>query len=151
LRIYYARSADGLATATSSSTLADVIRYVGAANVADATGKSDGLVHVTREQIGGWNPDTLVTNNPDFWKGRQSPEWAALPAIATGRVYLAPAHPWGWIDEPPSVNRLLGPLWAAHALYGIGSDQDLQAAAVRFYRQFYRTDLSPKQFEELMQ
>jgi iron complex transport system substrate-binding protein len=36
LRIYYARSADGLATATSSSTLADVIRYVGAACVIDA-------------------------------------------------------------------------------------------------------------------
>jgi len=25
-------------------------------------------------------------------------------------VYLAPALLWGWFNEPPSVNRLLGPL-----------------------------------------
>jgi iron complex transport system substrate-binding protein len=82
LRVYYARSADGLVTATSASTLADVIRIVGAANVADATGKSDGLVRVSREQIAGWNPDAVVTNSPEFWKERQSPEWSALPAVA---------------------------------------------------------------------
>ena len=70
--------------------------------------------------------------------------------MAKGRVYLAPALPWGWIDEPPSVNRLLGPIWAAHALSGTGTAQDLQAEAVRFYRQFYRTDITQKQFEELM-
>jgi hypothetical protein len=44
---------------------------------------------------------------------------SGLPAGAAGRVYLAPAFPFGWIDEPPSVNRLLGlSLVGSYALAG---------------------------------
>ena len=65
-------------------------------------------------------------------------------------LFRSPALPWGWIDEPPSANRLLGPIWAAYALYATGTAETLRTEAVRFYRQFYRTELSPQQFEELM-
>src|SRR5262249_31144018 len=141
VRIYYARSSDGLTTATSSSTLADVIRLVGAANVADAVGPVDGLVTVSRDQIAGWNPDVIVTHNPEFLKPRDAPEWARLAAVAQGRVFLAPTLPWGWIDEPPSVNRLIGPLWLAGVLEA-GQIQDLRTAARSFYRRFYRIELT---------
>jgi iron complex transport system substrate-binding protein len=107
-------------------------------------------VHVKRDQVFDWNPDAVVTNSPEFWQDRTSPEWSALPAIGKGRLYRAPALPWGWIDEPPSANRLLGPVWAAHALYATGTAETLRTEAVRFYRQFYRTELSSQQFEELM-
>ena len=149
VRIYYARSGDGLTTATSSSTLADVIRLVGATNVADAVGPADGLVKVSLDQIAGWNPDVIVTNNPEFLKTRDAPEWARLAAVAQGRVFLAPALPWGWIDEPPSVNRLPGPLWLTGAL-AAGHAQDLRAVAHSFYRRFYRIEPTPQQLQELL-
>jgi iron complex transport system substrate-binding protein len=97
-RVYYARSADGLTTATSASTLGDVLRLVDVTNVADGAGPGE-LVHVTREQVYAWNPGAVVTNNPEFWKAREGPEWRALAAVAQGRAYLAPSLPFGWIDE----------------------------------------------------
>jgi iron complex transport system substrate-binding protein len=148
IRVYYARSGDGLTTATSSSSLADVIRLVGAANVADATGNADGLVTVSLEQIAGWNPDVIVTNSSEFWDKRRAPEWAGIPAMAQGKVYLSPALPWGWIDEPPSVNRLLGPLWLSRAL--AHGTEDLRPAAAAFYLHFYRIKLNQRQLEELL-
>ena len=148
IRIYYARSADGLTTATSASSLGDVLRLVGLTNVADGAGAGE-LVHVTRDQLRGWDPDAIVTNNPEFWKAREQPEWAELRAVAQQRLYLAPAVPFGWIDEPPSVNRLIGLLWAGHTLYPALYPDDLRAEARESYRTFYRVDLDDEQFEAL--
>jgi iron complex transport system substrate-binding protein len=151
ITVYYVRSADGLTTATSASSLADVLRLLGVANVADAADGGPGeLTHVTRDQVYAWNPDALVTNNPQFWEARTTPEWAELGAVAKGRVYLAPTLPFGWIDEPPSVNRLIGLLWAGHALYPTVYSDDIKAAARDFYGLFYRTSLDSEQFDKLL-
>jgi len=37
-----------------------------------------------------------------------NPAWKPVPAVAAGRVFLAPSLPWGFIDSPPSLNRLIG-------------------------------------------
>jgi iron complex transport system substrate-binding protein len=37
---------------------------------------------------------------------------ARSPPSRRGRVHLAPAEPFGWIDFPPSINRLVGPALA---------------------------------------
>jgi iron complex transport system substrate-binding protein len=150
IRVYYARSADGLTTATAASSLGDVLRLIDLVNVADGAQPGE-LSHVTREQVYAWNPAIVVTNNPAFWKARNAPDWAGLPAVAQGRVYLAPALPFGWIDEPPSVNRLLGLLWAGHTLYPAVYPEDLRAEARDFYRRFYRIELDDEQFEALSQ
>jgi iron complex transport system substrate-binding protein len=150
IRVYYTRSADGLTTATAASSLGDVFRLVDLVNVADGAQPGE-LSHVTREQVYAWNPDFVVTNNPAFWKARKEPDWAALPAVAQGRVYLAPSLPFGWIDEPPSVNRLIGLLWAGHTLYPAVYPEDLRAEARDFYRRFYRIELDDEQFEALSQ
>ncbi len=34
-----------------------------------------------------------------------------LRAVRDGHAYVAPSLPFGWIEEPPSVNRLLGLAW----------------------------------------
>jgi iron complex transport system substrate-binding protein len=150
IRVYYARSADGLTTATAASSLGDVLRLVDLVNVADGAQPGE-LSHVTRDQVYAWNPDIVVTNNPGFWKVRNGPDRAGFPAVAQGRVYLAPALPFGWIDEPPSVNRLLGLLWAGHTLYPAVYPEDLRAEARDFYRRFYRIELDDEQFEALSQ
>jgi iron complex transport system substrate-binding protein len=127
-----------------------VLRLIGLVNVADGAQPGE-LSHVTRDQVYAWNPDIVLTNNPGFWKARREPDWAGLPAVGLGRVYLAPALPFGWIDEPPSVNRLLGLLWAGHTLYPATYPEDLRAEARDFYRRFYRIELDDEQFEALSQ
>ena len=62
---------------------------------------------------------------------------------ATGRTVQVPD------DEPPSVNRLLGLLWAGHTLYPTIYPEDLRAEARDFYRRFYRIELDDEHFEAL--
>jgi ABC-type Fe3+-hydroxamate transport system substrate-binding protein len=57
-----------------------------------------------------------------------SSEWAAVPAVANHRVYLALRLPFGWIDDPPSVNRAVGMLDGARMLAGPNFARTLPAA-----------------------
>ena len=151
IRVYYARSADGLTTATSRSSLGDVLRLIGVTNVADAApaGASE-LMPVSQNQVDTWKPEAIVTNSPEFLKACKTPEWASLGAVAQGRVYLAPSLPFGWIDEPPSVNRLIGLLWAGHAFYPSIYRDDLAVEARDFYRRFYRVELDDEHVRALL-
>ena len=45
------------------------------------------------------------------------PAWAGMAAVAANRIYLSPGLPFGWIDRPPSLNRLIGLRWASARLY----------------------------------
>jgi iron complex transport system substrate-binding protein len=50
-----------------------------------------------------------------------SPEWRALRAVQEHHAYVAPDVPFGWLDEPPSINRLLGlAVLSAHGGGAIG-------------------------------
>lgn len=56
-----------------------------------------------------WNPEVIVTIDKTFAKNvRNDPTWAAVEAVRKGRVHLSPKLPFGWVDFPPSVNRLIG-------------------------------------------
>ena len=51
---------------------------------------------------------------------------------AAGRVHLSPKLPFGWVDFPPSVNRLIGLWWLAKILYPERFPEDLVDADARF-------------------
>ena len=34
------------------------------------------------------------------------------------KFFLIPNNPFGWLDSPPSVNRLLGVRWVSHLISG---------------------------------
>ena len=100
-RVYYGRGPLGLNTGLAGSISADFIERLGAVNVAAELGKG-GLVQVSIEQVLRWNPDVVVTIDPNFHGlARGHPSWRELPAIKAGRFYLAPNVPFGWIDFPP--------------------------------------------------
>jgi iron complex transport system substrate-binding protein len=40
-----------------------------------------------------------------------APDWQAVRAVREGHVRFAPAFPFGWVEDPPSLNRLLGGAW----------------------------------------
>ncbi|GAA1162515.1 hypothetical protein [Ornithinicoccus hortensis] len=70
-----------------------------------------------------------------------SPTIGTLSAQQEGRYLIAPQAPYTWVDQPPSVNQLLGALWVAESLYPDAYDIDLPAEVVSFYQTFYGVDL----------
>ncbi len=148
LRVYYSRSVDGLATATSRAHTTDVLRLIGLDNVADA--HPGDFFEVTRAELLAWKPQVIFAPNAEDGKAFAAADWAELPAVAQHRVYAAPRPPFGWIDEPPSINRLLGLLWVGHLLYPAAYPEDLRAAAKAFYQRFYQVEPSEAQLDRLL-
>jgi hypothetical protein len=65
-----------------------------------------------------WNPDVIITIDQDFAANVSSdPAWAPVAAVRAHRVHLSPKLPFGWVDFPPAVNRLIGLRWLAKILY----------------------------------
>jgi iron complex transport system substrate-binding protein len=135
-RVYYARGPRGLETGLGGSINVETIEFLGARNVAGE--RRGGMATVSIEQVLAWNPDVIITIEPEFAVAvRSDPVWAPIKAVQAGRVYLSPTLPFGWVDFPPSVNRLIGLWWLAKALYPNRFPEDLRPITRDFYRRFY--------------
>lgn len=129
-RVYYGRGNDGLESGLSGSINTEVIEYCGGRNVAAMAG-SGGLARVSLEQLLSWDPDVILTQNADFAaRATRDPRWRVLRAVRDGRLYCAPTLPFGWLDGPPGINRLLGLPWLLSRLHPDGSPA-LAPAALR--------------------
>jgi iron complex transport system substrate-binding protein len=152
-RVYLARGPSGLETGLQGSINTEIIERVGGINVAkDPSGARRGIAQVPIEQIVLWNPDTVITWDPDFydavWKDFY---WQGVDAVTAGRVYLSPTAPFGWIDRPPSLNRMIGLEWLAGLFYPDQVKQDLRELTRSFYDLFYHVDLTDAELDRLLQ
>ena len=149
-RVYLARGPEGLETGVRGSINTEIIERVGAVNVVDVPGQ-EGLAVVSFEQILAWNPDVIVTWDRRFMEhARTDPLWHSVSAVKAGRVYLSPSEPFGWIDRPPSINRLLGLRWLARILYPDRFTVDLREDTRSFFRLFYQVELTEGQLDHLL-
>ncbi len=137
--VYLARGADGLETGLQGSINTEVIECVGARNVASVAGRGN-LTRCSIEQLLLWNPDVIVTQDAAVASRIASdPLWGQLNAVKHKRILLAPSEPFGWVDGPPGINRLIGVRWLLAMLYGTPAPGTIAADATAFYRQFYGT------------
>ncbi len=147
-RVYYARGPRGLETGLGGSINVETIELL-AENVAGGT--RGGLATVSIEQVLLWNPDVIVTIDQDFAATvRRDPAWAPVKAVREGRVHLSPKMPFGWVDFPPCVNRLIGLRWLAKILYPDLFPEDLKAQTREFYTRFYHVTPSDAQIERVL-
>jgi iron complex transport system substrate-binding protein len=147
-RVYYARGPRGLETGLGGSINVDTIELL-AQNVAGDT--RGGLANVSIEQVLLWNPEVIVTIDQDFAANVFADRaWAPVGAVAARRVHLSPKLPFGWVDFPPSVNRLIGLWWLAKILYPALFPEDLRSLARDFYRQFYHVTPDDAQIERVL-
>jgi len=150
-RVYLARGTRGLETGNRGSINTEIIERVGAVNVVDGGMPSGGLYNVSLEQVVAWNPDTIVTVDPRVAEYiRSDPSWSQIDAVRRGRVFLSPKLPYGWIDAPPSLNRLIGLQWMARLLFPGRFSGDIREVARDFYRQFYQVDLDGPEIDKLL-
>jgi iron complex transport system substrate-binding protein len=149
-RVYLARGPAGLETGVRGSINTEIIERVGAINVAAAPGQR-GIVNVSVEQVLLWNPEVVVTWDDRFYdQVWDDPFWQGTDAVQNRRVYLSPSEPFGWIDRPPSINRLLGMRWLASVLHPDEFQGDLRAMTREFYTLFYQVELSEEQLDALL-
>jgi iron complex transport system substrate-binding protein len=73
-----------------------------------------------------------------------------VPAVTSKRVFLAPRLPFGWIDAPPSINRVIGLRWIANLLYPDQFPEDIRVTARDFIKLFYQADVSDAQLDRIL-
>jgi len=147
-RIYYARGPRGLETGLGGSINVETIELI-ARNVAGGT--RGGLANVSIEQVLLWDPEVIITIDQDFAADVQNdPAWASVAAVRTRRVHLSPKLPFGWVDFPPSVNRLIGLWWLAKILYPDLFPEDLRALTRDFYSRFYHVTPNDMQIDRVL-
>lgn len=148
-KFYSARGMTGLESGLQGSLHTEAAELLGLVNVASQPDRH-GLAQVSFEQILMWEPDIILTQDLNAYRHiTQDPLWQSLKAVREGQVLLFTGQPFGWLDSPPGINRLLGmrrlqchfdtaiqPQWA----------EDLRA----FYRLFYHTALSEAQIQRLL-
>jgi iron complex transport system substrate-binding protein len=147
-RVYYARGPRGLVTGLGGSINVETIEML-AQNVAGAN--KGGLANVSIEQVLLWNPDVIITIDQDFAASvRSDPAWASIKAVRENRVHLSPKMPFGWVDFPPSVNRLIGLRWLAKILYPDKFPEDMRTLTRDFYTMFYHRTPDDAQIDHVL-
>ena len=148
--VYYGRGPDGLETGLGGAQAMADIDQAGVINVAARLGHGE-LTRVTRDQVIDWNPAIIIAQQRSFYDSLlRSTAWRGLIAVASKHVYLAPADPFGWIDGPPGVNRIIGLYWLTALFYPDQYQEDLRTNAREFYDKFYRVKLNDRQLEALV-
>lgn len=151
-RTYLARGPDGLETGMKGSINTEIIERAGGRNVADDGGRTRGLTQVSPEQVLIANPDIIVTWDRNFFeKAQTDPFWRGFDAVRGHRLYLSPTAPFGWIDRPPSLNRLIGLKWMAGLFYPDKWAGDIRRETREFYKLWYHVELSDEELERLLE
>jgi iron complex transport system substrate-binding protein len=107
--VLYARGADGLLVAAPGTDVTAVFARLGWRVLApDGTGT---FRPTTTDAIRTLDPDIIILSDPEAKDVLARPPWSGLRAVRDGHAVIAPSEPFGWVEEPPSINRLIGLAW----------------------------------------
>jgi iron complex transport system substrate-binding protein len=148
--VYYGLGRDGLDTGLAGSQVMATLDQAGVINVAARLGVGE-LTRVTREQIFQWDPAVIIAQQRSFYNALlRDRGWRGLSAVVKKRVYLAPDVPFGWIDDPPGPNRIIGLPWLSALCYPDVYQEDFRTNVRAFYEKFFGVKLSDTQLEALV-
>lgn len=108
-RVLYARGAGGLLVAAPGTDVTAIFGRLGWQVVAP---EGSGTFRPSSvEAIRTLDPDIIILSDPAAKDALASAAWASVRAVREGHAYIAPSIPFGWVEDPPSINRLLGVAW----------------------------------------
>jgi iron complex transport system substrate-binding protein len=109
-RVVYARGADGLTVAAPGTDVTAVFTRLGWQVLApdgQGTFRASSI-----DAIRSLDPDMLVFSDPAMRDTlAHSDAWKTVRAVRDGHAIVSPSLPFGWVEEPPSTNRLIGLAW----------------------------------------
>ncbi len=140
-RVLYARGADGLTVTAPDTDVTEVFKHLGWQVIApDGQGTFRAS---TIAAIGALDPDIVIFSDPAMRETlAHSDTWKSVRAIREGHALVAPGLPFGWIEEPPSINRLLG-------LAFLGGHEPASMAAT-FHAVVYGHALTPPRLDAVL-
>ena len=140
-RLVYARGTDGLTVAAPGTDVTEVFTRLGWQVLApDGNGT---FRPSSIEAIRALDPDLLIFSDPAMRDTiLHDDAWRAVRAVREGHALVAPSQPFGWLEEPPSINRLLGLAWL--------SGRDPVILAALFNATVYGRVLIPTQLDSVL-
>jgi iron complex transport system substrate-binding protein len=140
-RVVYARGTDGLTVAAPDTDVTEVFTHLGWQVLApDGNGT---FRPSSIDAIRALDPDMLIFSDPAMRDTiLHDDAWKAVRAVREGHALVAPSQPFGWLEEPPSINRLLGLSWLT------GHDPVILAAL--FNATVYGRALTPTQLDTVL-
>ncbi|MDR3900129.1 MAG: ABC transporter substrate-binding protein [Slackia sp.] len=149
----YLLGENGLNAIAKTSVQAQVIDMV-ANNVVvvdDVSGKGSGN-EISLEQIAVWNPELIIFQSGSIYDSvGTDPAWSQIAAIADNNYYEVPSNPWCWMNNPPTVNQLMGMQWLPRLLYPDKFDDSIEDVTKAYYSTMYGYDLSDAELSEILQ
>lgn len=141
----------GLNTIAKTSYQGQVIDLC-ANNVAvleKATGSGQGQ-EVSLEQIALWNPDLIIFAPDSIYDTvADDPAWDGIAAIDNGNFYETPASPYNWLNNPPTVNQVMGMQWLPRLLYPDKFNTSIADVTKSYYKMFYGYELTDEEVANL--
>lgn len=118
--------------------------------VDDVSGKGNGN-EVSLEQIALWNPDLIIFQaNSIYDTVGDDPAWKGIAAIDNDNYYQVPNDPWCWMNNPPTVNQLMGLQWLPRLLYPNAFDDSIEDVTRAYYSTMYHYDLTDAELADLI-
>ncbi len=150
-KVYYARNPNGLTSFAPGDQHTNLINICGGKNVVQAP-VSKGGMGVSMELILQWNPDVIITSDPQFYNSVYSnSQWQTINAVKNREVYLVPQSPFNWFEDPPGANTIIGIPWTAKVLYPDKfKNMDLKGLTKEFYSDFYHYNLTDEQVNNIL-
>ena len=149
LRFYAARGARGLETGLQGSLHTEAAELLGLHNVAHIPGRQ-GLTQVSMENLLSWQPDIILVQDAVTAQFlREDPVWQGVKAVADRRILFLSGLPFGWLDAPPGINRLLG-LRRLHAWLDPQVEASFNTDMQRYSELFWHSTLSDVQYQRLV-
>lgn len=102
------------------------------------------------ENLLSWQPDIILVQDAVTAQYlREDPVWQGVKAVAEQRILFLSGLPFGWLDAPPGINRLLG-LRRLHARLDPKIETHFKTDMQRYAELFWHTSLSDAQFQQLV-
>jgi iron complex transport system substrate-binding protein len=140
-RVLYARGADGLTVTAPDTDVTGVFKQLGWTVLApDGSGtfRTSSIA-----AIAALDPDIVIFSDPAMREAVTHPDaWKTVRAVRDGHALVAPALPFGWVEEPPSINRILGLAWL--------SGHEPATLAATFNAVVYGRALTPAQLDTVL-
>lgn len=76
--------------------------------------------------------------------------WKGIAAIDSGNYYQVPNVPYCWLNNPPTVNQLMGLQWLPRLLYPDAFDDSIEDVTRAYYSTMYNYDLSDAEIADLL-
>lgn len=139
--VLYARGANGVIVTAPGTDVTEVFTRLGWKVLAP---EGQGTFRPSSiDAIRALDPDVLIFSDPAMREVvMHNDAWRMVRAVREGHAMVAPSMPFGWVEEPPSINRLLGLAW-------LGGHEPASLAAI-FNAVVYGRALTPDELKSVL-